>query len=66
MIFIEVRCGLQPGVFYGFEFDILLYWSGCCNLGAKEPNLSSSGVIASSPYKRQKGVNPVVRVLEMM
>ena len=32
----------------------------------KDPNLSSSGVIASSTYSRRNGVNPVVLVLEML
>ena len=32
----------------------------------KEPNLSSSSMIASSPYRRRKRVNPVVQVCEML
>jgi hypothetical protein len=31
-----------------------------------DPNLSSSSVIASSPYSRRNGVNPVVLVLEIL
>jgi hypothetical protein len=32
----------------------------------KDPNLSSSGVMASSPYRTRNGVNPVVLVCEML
>ena len=32
----------------------------------KDPNLSSSGVMASSPYRRRNGVNPVVLVCKML
>jgi hypothetical protein len=32
----------------------------------KDPSLSSSGVMASSPYSKRKRVNPIVLVRDML